>query len=222
MPFIAALPSVSAFCDERTSGFIRFETFRSSKRIHSVSKAVSAAITGAAVALISVIVFFTFIFLVFPSVTAYEGFFDEVNYGSLLQLFMSDISDISTSNGRAVVLITYAVNTILACGFFSCFTMLVAAVCHNKFVSLSLPVIICYISSKFVDLIDIYPMYNGGKELPSALYLFFMSTYSRIMFTLNARLGIPSSVFALFLVVLSILIIWLFDYVMRRRIDVGA
>lgn len=79
LPILSALPFVTFFCSERTSGYIRFCISRSSKNSYYISKFIAATISGGISIMLGYVFYGIAICILFP--------FKPINITTLIQIF---------------------------------------------------------------------------------------------------------------------------------------
>lgn len=222
LPLIVSLPGIVSFCDEYASGYKRFYMIRMSKKSYAISKAVSSWVTGILIAILSVMFFALLVHIIFPDVSRYPGFFDDINcYGSFYRMANMYIGDSATVKGRVWIALVETSCLAITCGLYSILSLCIAVLVKNKFLSLCIPVIVFYFGEKINNAYDMYYL-RHGVELPKYFQLFFVNQFSHNLPTYAYRLGVPVWVMMFYVVALAVILVWTFYALQCRGYDLGT
>lgn len=134
MPVVAAFPALAVFT-RHYGDFRIFVLSRVSKKGYSLSLFLSSFLSGFFIALLGISVYAAVIYLRFPTV---DSFGDE----NILSIYGAAPWE------RFVPFFKRAVNCCVMCGVFPLLTVLICAVARDRFLSLTLPMMIQYLSVK--------------------------------------------------------------------------
>lgn len=132
LPAIAALPSLPLLCDEYKSQNYRFHCIRSSRLSYILSKGFAVMGVACCAVFFSLSVFGLICAMVFPPLTSYQT----------LAIVLESGLDVSIP-WLIILQYTLFLMAFSACGAMLC--MLFAAMTMDKFSSLTLPVVICFL-----------------------------------------------------------------------------
>lgn len=203
------------FCDERTSGMIRFSLSRCGKDIYIAAKLVSSAITSSVTVLLSFFIFALSACLFAPSVNSFplEVIEDFLSYYDIYdKLSISAISQPLLNTFNIVLFDTY--NAV----FWSICAMTIASVKPNKYFAITLPAVFWYFWDKILygniysynqwqAIFDTNLYFDPFKDIFGSLGLGLFEATICVIMLMSLRVAIPSAVYYLF---------------MKKRVDVGA
>lgn len=149
MPFIVALASLPLFCDEKSSGFYKWECLRTNKKTYFWGKAVSGALLSLSAVVTGILILGIAVFLRFPLITEYSE--DSLQY--VLFGWLSRMPLISGGDVQSVWIPFLLLRLLFICIsalVFYCLTYLLAVCISNKYILLCLPTVIFLILPKTI------------------------------------------------------------------------
>ncbi len=198
IPIVSSFAFIPVFCDERSSGYLRFEVHRSGNKRMYFSKLVSSFLSGGLAVSIGYILFGIVIFIFFPSLSKYDSSFYKDNIFALY-------------NGKTLLnILKLVAQMFLFAGFWALPAFALSSVIKNKYVLLCVPFMLKYIYDQVITkLICDGVSYNKIVifKTDSVLDLFYM-------------LKNKGFVFIFYISVIAVLFIFYIIF-MNRRLDYG-
>lgn len=174
LPIAAAVPFVMIVCGEKKNSITRFEIYRTGKNRYVLGKFMAAAVVGGVIAIVGTCVYALCIRLIFPGGTG-ERFAMSVD----MIREQSKVFDIAFGKlGVAGIYILKLVRVFFYGAFSAVPAFGFSAVIKNRYVVLSLPFIVTYFFTKFVE---------GRKSslwyelLPKNISNIFMTDYLKMV-----------------------------------------
>lgn len=209
---ISALPALVIFA--QNSGLARRQILvRVSKRSYSVGLFASAFLTGAFIALAGIAIYAVIVGAAFPKIA---GFADEAEFVELIY---------GRTSTRIITLAKKLANCAVVCGIFPPVTLIIYQILRDKFLAMTLPMMIQYVSLKASIMFGNW-RYSDERLFDNKLLDFaniiFPSSCMISYYYFEQTLHIP---FALFFAAAGIILCglyYLFDKLNRKSIGEGV
>lgn len=133
LPIIVSFPAMKIFFQHKDS-IQKTVLIRTSKRVYKAGIFVTSFLSGAVISFIGIMLYIITAFSIFPPITVFDN-------AELIEMY-------GGAPGLMSTLVKKAANVCVVSGMFSVFCIIVCAAVRDKFFSLTLPVMIQYISMK--------------------------------------------------------------------------
>lgn len=203
--FIVALPVISGFpaltvysnCCEPSRIMI---LSRTSKKSYSTAVILSSFFSGAVIAISGVLLYSITVYSVFPEITSFNvDFLQSVNLDNWA--------------GRIADFFPRASNCVIVSGLLSVITIIIFCFIRDKFMSLSLPMMLMYVSMKLSMLYSSWIAEDSSRYNDKALeavYIVFLSSAADIHYYMQSCFNIPYILYFLFIAVILLIFIHIF------------
>ena len=222
LPMLTGLACVPMLCDELNSGNFRMCVTRSGRVKYILSKLCAAMITAVLMIIAVSLIFGLFCLVAFPSPQDYvelaEGKEQEMLRRSL-SFSEYPLNALFGSRSKALVVLSRLLTVSLYSTLPCILTMITGALTLNKFVSLSVPVML-YFALRQLAVSAIQSSYEEMRDLPK-LWFFEVRerfTYGETQF--ENVMHLPTAWFYVYPIVVLLLLGMLFYKLMKRRVSV--
>lgn len=203
--FIVALPVISGFpalivysnyCEPSRIMILS----RTSKKSYSTAVILSSFFSGAVIAISGVLLYSITVYSVFPEITSFNvDFLQSVNLDNWA--------------GRIADFFPRASNCVIVSGLLSVITVIIFCFIRDKFMSLSLPMMLMYVSMKLSMLYSSWIAEDSSRYNDKALeavYIVFLSSAVDIHYYMQSCFNIPYILYFLFTAVILLMFIHIF------------
>lgn len=212
-PVITAMPALAVYV-QNAQNTRRQILVRMNKRVYSSGLFWSAFLTGFLIALIGILLYASVVFSAFPRISDFPDDAEFINavYGS-------------SSSVRFYALMKKVINCCIICGVFPILTLIAYQLLHDRFLAMTLPMMVQYVSLKASI------MFGAWLYSDESLYSNGWLNFIQLLFPSNCMLhhyyweGILHLPFAFFFIMTGIIIIvlyLLFDRLNRCSIGEGV
>ena len=222
LPMLTGLACVPMLCDELNSNNFRMCVTRSGRVRYILSKLCAAMITAVLMIIAVSLIFGLFCLVAFPSPQDYaqlaEGKEQEMLRRSL-SFSEYPLNALFGSRSRALVVLSRLLTVSLYSAIPCILTMIMGALTLNKFVSLSVPVMLCF-ALRQLAVSAIQSSYEEMRDLPK-LWFFEVRerfTYGETQF--EKVMHLPTAWFYVYPIAVLLLLGMLFYKLMKRRVSV--
>lgn len=204
VPVITAFPALQIY--EQNSGNIRMTILiRMKTRQYSGNLFATSFLSGVFISSVGILLYALFIHLLFPPITAFSD-------DTLLTIYGS------TAWERFVPFFKKCINCCLICGVFPVITMMLYHIIHDQFLSMTLPMMVQYISLKCSLLYATWLYSDGNRATDRLLNFWYLLFPSNCMYHCSFWENSLELPFACFFIVLGITIAvlyFLFEWMIR-------
>ena len=222
LPMLAGLACVPMLCDEVNSNNFRLCVTRSGRRRYILSKLTAALITAVLMIVAVTVIFGLFCLIAFPSPQEYlyglEGKQLEAVRNSL-SFSEYPLNALFGSRSRALVVLSRLITLSLYSAVPCMLSMIMCALTLNKFVSLSVPVML-YFAVRQLAVSAVQSAYEEMRDLPK---LWFFEVRERFMYgetQFEEIMHLPTVWFYVYPIAVLFLLGVLFYRLMKRRVSV--
>lgn len=206
-----------SYCDERTSGMLRFTISRSSKVRYSISKLICAAITSALAMLLGYLLFCLSAVILAPPLSRFNS--EEIT--EYLRQYSSDPAVMQQNPAMVKLFLDSSITVFFALFdivFWAWFSLAVAAISPNKYLAITITAMVYYLWEKM--LFSDYSSYKDWMMLISPQ----KATASTADYFLSSGMTRGSAtIFAVLLMLVRMMIpLTVFCVVTARRCDIGS
>ena len=222
LPMLTGLACVPMLCDEVNSNNFRLCVTRSGRRRYILSKLCAAVITAVLMIVLVTVIFGLFCLIAFPSPREYLSGLE----GKQLEAVKSSLSfseyplnALFCSRSRALVVLSRLITLSLYSEVPCMLSMIMGALTLNKFVSLSVPVML-YFAVRQLAVSAVQSAYEEMRELPK---LWFFEVRERFMYgeaQFEEIMHLPTAWFYVYPIAVLLLLGALFYRLMKRRVSV--
>lgn len=222
LPMLAGLACVPMLCDEINSNNFRLCVTRSGQRRYIISKLTASLITAVLMIVTAALIFGLFCLIAFPSPQEYlyglEGKQLEAVRNSL-SFSEYPLNALFCSRNRALVVLSRLITLSLYSAVPCMLSMIMGALTLNKFVSLSVPVML-YFAVRQLAVSAVQSAYEEMRDLPK---LWFFEVRERFMYgetQFEEIMHLTTAWFYVYPIVVLLLLGVLFYRLMKRRVNV--
>jgi hypothetical protein len=165
LPLVAGFTSVSYLFEEQNSNYIRYVSMRSTKSKNVLVSMCSSGVSGGLAVVIGVLLFGVLVYCIYPNVESYTYPLKE---GDITLYYL--YPDQSILKNRVYFLVVKLVFLFLTAYLNACFTYLCLVIFRNKFIALTVPIVVNYVTTKIITSLSIDLMLNYGYD-SNYLYL---------------------------------------------------
>ena len=222
LPMLTGLACVPMLCDEVNSNNFRLCVTRSGRRKYILSKLTAALITAVLMIVTVTVIFGLFCLIAFPSPQEYVELAEGKEQEMLRQSFSFSeypLNALFGSRSRALVVLSRLLTVSLYSALPCILTMITGALTLNKFVSLSVPVML-YFALRQLAVSAIQSSYEGMRNLPK---LWFFEVRERFMYgetQFEEIMHLTTAWFYVYPIAALLLLGALFYKLMKRRVSV--
>ncbi|MBR1763818.1 MAG: hypothetical protein IJ746_00305 [Ruminococcus sp.] len=220
LPMLTGLACVPMLCDELNSGAFRMIVTRRGRRRYILSKLCAAALTAMLMLLLAAVLFGVFCLAAFPSPREYlDAASGEERQRIWRGLSFSEypLNSLLHSRSRALVALSRLITLMLYSALPCLSAMLMGALTLNKFVSLSVPVMVCF-TVRQIALSAVQRAY----EHESTTRLWFFDLQARLQYgetQFEEAMDLPLMWFYIYPVLMSLLLGAAFYRLMKGRVS---
>lgn len=167
LPLIAGFTSISYLFEEQNSNYIRFVVIRSTKSKNIFINMLCSGISGGFAVVTGVLIFGFIISFIYPNIDSYTYPLQESDI-SLYYLY----PDQTILNNRIYFITIKLIFLFLTSYLNASFTYLCLVIFRNKFISLTVPIVVNYITTKIITTLIITLM---TKDIYNTNYLYLFS-----------------------------------------------
>lgn len=209
---IAATPALAVFI-QNSENTRREVLVRMNKRAYSSGLFLSAFLTGVIVSLVGIMLYAIIAYSAFPSISSFREDAEFIN------LIYGD------SSARLLMLIKKIVNCCIVCGIFPPVTLIIYQLLHDRFLAMTIPMMIQYVSLKA------HIMYGTWRYSDPSLFendwlnfldILFPSSCMMHYYYWEQTLRLPFACFFIMSGVIIIALYLVFDRFNRRSIGEGV
>ena len=222
LPMLTGLACVPMLCDELNSNNFRLCVTRSGRRRYILSKLCAAVITAVLMIVLVTVIFGLFCLVAFPSPQEYIDLAEGKEQAMLRHSFAFSeypLNALFASRSRALVvlsrLITLSFYSALPCML----SMIMGALTLNKFVSLSVPVML-YFAIRQLAVSAVQSAYEEMRELPKLWFFEVRERFVNGETQFEEIMHLPAAWFYVYPAAALLLLGVLFYRVMKRRVSV--
>lgn len=205
LPVICGFPALdiySNYCKPSCAMILS----RTSRKSYSAAVIMSSFFSGAVIAILGILLYGITVYSVFPDIASFNvDFLQSVNLDSQI--------------GRFTEFFPKASNCIIVSGLLSVIAVIILCLIRDKFMSLSLPMMLMYVSTKLIMLYSWWiaqePSRYDDKTLET-VYMLFLSSAVDIHYYMPSCLGIPYSLYFPFTALILLVFIHLFKGIGTR------
>lgn len=212
-PVITAMPALAVYV-QNAENTRRQILVRMNKRVYSSGLFWSAFLTGVLIALIGILLYAAVAFKSFPHLS------DFPNDSELITAIYG-----GSASSRFFKLMKKVLNCSIMCGVFPLLTLIVYQVLHDRFLAMTLPMMVQYVSLKASIMFSVWLYSDESLYLNGRLNFIYILFPSNCMMHYNYWEQVLHLPFACFLIMTGIIIIALyliFDKLNRRSIGEGV
>lgn len=212
-PVLVSIPGVYEFADSWLSGNYYLTVSRTGRAKYAFRKLLIAGLTGAAVVVLGVLLYTAIVYLKFPALTE----FHEDAESSILMLFYGE-----TVWERTQVILHMLWNLAMHGALAAMVSLVLVAVLRDKFLALSIPMMIEYLSTKLSGIYNMYllEVYGWEQTPPLKAYLpqLFIPSDQLIMETRFEQVyGVSYGYYGLYLLAWAMGLFLLLTWIVKRR-----
>lgn len=198
LPVITAFPALNIYISFSKPN-CAFSLVRTSKTTYSVANVITAFLSGAFICIIGVILYSAFVYMILPDITSFGvDYLNEIGLGSVQE--------------RIFMLLPGLLASAVVGGLSAVIVIILYLFLHDKFLSLSIPMMVMYVSLKLDILYSMWiasnPSYQEDKLL-NAVYILFPSGAANIHGTLQ-MLNFPYYLYFIFIGIVLFAFVCLF------------
>lgn len=199
LPIISGFPAITVYSNYCEPSRIMILS-RTSRKSYSAAVIVSSFFCGAIISFAGILLFALLAYSLFPSITSFNA--------DLLQSMNLD-----SQLGRFTDIFPKVSNCVVVSGLLSVITVIIFCFIKDKFMSLSLPMMLMYVSVKLSMLYSSWiaedPARYDNKVL-EAVYVVFLSSAVDIHYYMQSCFNIPYILYFLFTALILLVLIHLF------------
>lgn len=199
LPVISGYPALTVYSNYCEPSRIMILS-RTSRKSYSAAVIVSSFFCGAIISFAGILLFALLAYSLFPSITSFNA--------DLLQSMNLD-----SQLGRFTDIFPKVSNCVVVSGLLSVITVIIFCFIKDKFMSLSLPMMLMYVSVKLSMLYSSWiaedPARYDNKVL-EAVYVVFLSSATDIHYYMQSCFNIPYILYFLFTAVILLIFIHIF------------
>lgn len=221
LPAVMGLACVPQLCDEINSGNHRFITSRCGKRTYILSKFAAAALTAALIIFTAYFVFLIVCITIFPAPSEYLCALGNDKHSDYIRAELS-FADFPAnaffhSGSRLLLAFSRTLTASLFAVIPCLLSMTLAALTLNKFVSLSLPVMLYFALSHIAEDI-VNKSFAAQKSVPLILFFEAPVRFADVERWFERDLKMPLYVMYLYVLAVTLLLYLAFSKFIRKRV----
>lgn len=222
LPMLTGLACVPMLCDEINSNNFRLCVTRSGRRRYILSKLTAALITAVLMVVTAAVIFGLFCLIAFPSPQEYIDLAEGREQEMLRHSFAFSeypLNALFASRSRALVVLSRLITLSLYSALPCMLSMIMGALTLNKFVSLSVPVML-YFAVRQLAVSAVQSAYEKMRDTPK---LWFFEVRERLMYgetQFENIMHLPVMWFYVYPAAALLLLGALFCRLMKRRVSV--
>lgn len=199
LPVISGYPALTVYSNYCEPSRIMILS-RTSKKSYSTAVILSSFFSGMVIAISGILLYSITIYLVFPEITSFDvDFLQSIN--------------LDNWTGRIADFFPRASNCVIVSGLLSVITVIIFCFIRDKFMSLSLPMMLMYVSMKLSMLYSSWIAEDTSRYNDKALeavYIVFLSSAADIHYYMQSCFNIPYILYFLFTAVILLIFIHIF------------
>lgn len=218
IPIIAAFPFIPLFCDERKSGFIRYNILRIGKTRYNFSKFAAAVVGGGCAVALGYIIFGGIAAILFPPGNAYLPEYME-EYTSLITTSGQNVfTPLYNQIGEIAIIFSYVLEIFLYGAVASLPAFVLSSFVKNKYLILCIPFMLKYIWDMTLTKLEVSLWHEKNPDkFIGWLTQNFGSDFINSIFTMGNR----TTAIAVINIVFLIICVSIFNILMNKRRDFG-
>ena len=211
VPMVAAIPYINRFSDEWLTGYYYMRVHRSKRSSYAVENVFMAAFTGFLVMCTGILLFGIVCMYVFPSYSSYALDADE----SIVTAIYGQ-----TQAARLFSFVKVLLHVGILGSISSVFSCIMLTIVRDCFLSLTLPMMLVYLSTKVCNYYSLFVRQHYADQPPVAvnmLSLLIPSMYMDMEWVFHQWFGVPAILWHVYLLALIGILSGIMLYIVKRR-----
>lgn len=211
VPVVAAIPYMYRFSDEWLTGYYYMSLPRTKRISYAATTVVVAEVTGFLVMCIGILLFGIVCVYVFPSYSSYMLDADESIVAAMYG---------QTQMARLMTLVKVWLHAGLLGSIASIISLIFLTIIHDCFLSLTLPMMLVYLSTKVCNYYSLFVREKYADDPPAVvgmLSLLIPSMYMDMEWAFHQWFGVPDFLWHIYLLALAGFLAIIMVYIVKRR-----